>query len=139
MAALRATFQVDLREEARSGHFSCDDAACHVGAAEPLPKDIYMCRNVLGQVLVLVSRGVLLIAITMCTLDVYAMPEYFSLITGMMCGALLAASDPFLVLGGIKEIGADPRVITIIMSFFSRTSTGWHSRTRLFTLGSSCP
>ena len=41
---------------------------------------------------------------------------------------------PFLVLAGIKEIGADPRLIRIIMFFFSRPSTECHSRTRPLTL-----
>ena len=53
------------------------------------------------------------------------MPDYFSLNTGMMFEAKLAASDPvFPVLAGVKEICADPRVITIIMSIFSPLQRG---------------
>ena len=82
--------------------------------AELFHTDPYMFRKVLGQVLILAFPGVLMSAVIMCVFVVYALPDFFDWNTGMMFGAMLAASDPVSVLAGMKEIGADPRLITII-------------------------
>ena len=44
----------------------------------------------------------------------YFWPEYFGRNTGMMFAAMLAASDLVAILDWLKELGADPRPITII-------------------------
>ena len=59
--------------------------------AELFPKEICKCWNLLECAMILVFLGVLFRALMKCTLC--AMPEYFSLNTGMMFGAMLAASD----------------------------------------------
>eukprot|EP00931_Biecheleriopsis_adriatica_P007107 TRINITY_DN108421_c0_g1_i1.p1 TRINITY_DN108421_c0_g1~~TRINITY_DN108421_c0_g1_i1.p1 ORF type:complete len:715 (-),score=130.41 TRINITY_DN108421_c0_g1_i1:20-1843(-) len=82
--------------------------------AELFHTDIYMFRKVMGQALVLAFPGVLLSALLMCIFIVYLLPQYFDWSTGMMFGAMLAASDPVAVLAGMKQLGADPRLTTII-------------------------
>jgi len=82
--------------------------------AELFHTDIYMFRKVMGQALILAFPGVLLSAVLMCAFVVFLLPQYFDWNTGMMFGAMLAASDPVAVLAGMKELGADPRLTTII-------------------------
>jgi len=82
--------------------------------AELFHTDLYMFRKVMGQALVLAFPGVLLSAVLMCAFVVFLLPQYFDWNTGMMFGAMLAASDPVAVLAGMKELGADPRLTTII-------------------------
>ena len=76
--------------------------------------DTYLFRKVMGQALVLAFPGVLLCSVLVCAFVVYLLPKYFDWNTGMMFGAMLAASDPVAVLAGMKELGADPRLTTII-------------------------
>jgi NhaP-type Na+/H+ or K+/H+ antiporter len=76
--------------------------------------DIYLFRKVMGQALVLAFPGVLLCSVLVSAFVVYLLPQYFDWNTGMMFGAMLAASDPVAVLAGMKELGADPRLTTII-------------------------
>jgi NhaP-type Na+/H+ or K+/H+ antiporter len=76
--------------------------------------DIYMFRKVMGQALLLAFPGVFLCTVILCVFVVYWLPQYFDWYTGMMFGAMLAASDPVAVLAGMKELGADPRLTTII-------------------------
>jgi len=82
--------------------------------AELFHTDFYLFRNIFGQAFILACPGVLLGAILMCLFVKYSYPQYFDWNTGMMFGAMLAASDPVAVLAGMKELGADPRLITII-------------------------
>jgi len=82
--------------------------------AELFHTDIYMFRKVMGQALILAFPGVLLSAVLMCVFVMALLPQYFDWTTGMMFGAMLAASDPVAVLAGMKELGADPRLTTII-------------------------
>ena len=61
--------------------------------------DIYLFRKVMGQALVLAFPGVLLCSVLVCAFVVYLLPKYFDWNTGMMFGAMLAASDPVAALG----------------------------------------
>ena len=58
--------------------------------------------------------NVLLCPVFLCARVVHWLPQHFHGYTGMLLGAMLAASVPVAVLAAMKELGSDPRLTTII-------------------------
>ena len=58
--------------------------------------------------------NVLLCPVFLCARVVHWLPQHFDGYTGMLLGAMLAASVPVAVLAAMKELGSDSRLTTII-------------------------
>ena len=82
--------------------------------AELFHEEFNRFHKIFGQALIHACPRVLLSSIQMCLFVKYSHPQYFDWNTGMMFGAMLAASDHVAVLAGMKELAANLSLFTII-------------------------